>query len=114
MKKTNQIILHSALAAGILLGGFQIWNISAQEDSIQPSEDLVETTQNTSAYGNGLRKRDGSCFNTSETISQNNSNCDGTQQRKHDCTNPYVSTNENRGCLRHKDGSQRNNPNCPR
>ena len=114
MKKTYQIILYSTLAAGIFLGGFQIWNINAQEDPIQLSEDSVETTQNTSTYGSGLRKRDGSCINTSETINQNNSICDGTQQRKHNYSNQYVPTNENRDCLRQRDGFHRNNPNCPR
>ena len=34
MKKTYQIILYSTLAVGIFLGGFQIWNINAQEDPI--------------------------------------------------------------------------------
>lgn len=103
MKKTKKMLFSTALSAGILLTGAQLWNLQAKEEISNPKEANTNKTQQETAIqstststttqnSNNLRKRDGSCLDGNST--SNNSNCNGTQQRK-------------------QDGSG-NNPNCPR
>lgn len=144
MKKATKILFSTALTAGMLFTGVQLWNLQAQEETSNKKETntgitLQEAAATTTAKQNGdlLRKRDGSCLDENNTAS--NPNCDGTQQGKQYSYQNTKDTNtaQNGNRLRKRDGScldgnntannpngngmrQRkqdgsgNNPNCPR
>ncbi|BBK23804.1 hypothetical protein DW220_07590 [Eubacterium sp. AM18-26] len=125
MKKATKILFSTALTAGMLFTGVQLWNLQAQEETSNKKEantgiTLQEAAATTTAKQNGdlLRKRDGSCLDENNTAS--NPNCDGTQQGKQYSYQNAADTNtaQNGNRLRKRDGScldennTASNPNC--
>ena len=74
MKKATKILFSTALTAGMLFTGVQLWNLQAQEETSNKKEantgiTLQEAAATTTAKQNGdlLRKRDGSCLDENNT-----------------------------------------------